>query len=566
MSIEKIKVLFLASNPIGTSTLSLDQELRAITTKIRSAQFRDAIEVIACLATQADDLIDYLNQYRPDIIHFSGHGSPDGEILLMDRDGSPMPVSPQALKQLLEASKDNIRLVLLNACYTSGPSEVIQDVIDYAIGMTTGISDDAARTFAAQFYSSLAYGHEVQSAFDQAAAGLSITKASEKNLPVLKIRPGAAVFPASASVFREENLPIMIAPEPQPAAHPPQMEQELTHPASVEEQSQEETPSPKKGDVRKKPLSKWITLGLAVLAVALFTGGWLASRLLDRSSQPLLGVALTSLRYQAGGWDPRMVDLRTSASDGIDVNSDYSLLLSDLWVSVPDSLHDHLGQFEIYAEGKVIGQSELLELKPGGTNFETIFPTSFQHDRVENAWAMQPDWENLDLALIIYNRQIQPVGGVVTHLTLNGTGKAWYLTPPYAHLVSIVYSVNDGPPLKLDFSTILENGLDVSEGDQLVLYEIWYKTEDTDINHNLQVEAYPSSGDYDGTNNEVSVPITFEEGINNLLQEPFTWDQIPADREWLIITLSRTDHTVLDRYVIPLGASDSPGLIPVPEP
>jgi hypothetical protein len=94
MTIEKIKVLFLASNPIGTSTLSLDKELRLITRKIRSSEYRDAIDLIPCLATQADDFIDFLNQHRPDILHFSGHGSPDGEILLMDQDGSPMPVSP----------------------------------------------------------------------------------------------------------------------------------------------------------------------------------------------------------------------------------------------------------------------------------------------------------------------------------------------------------------------------------------------------------------------------------------------------------------------------------------
>jgi hypothetical protein len=89
MRIEKIKVLFLASNPIGTSTLSLDKELRLITRKIRSSEYRDAIDLIPCLATQADDLIDYLNQHRPDILHFSGHGSPDGEILLLDQDGKP---------------------------------------------------------------------------------------------------------------------------------------------------------------------------------------------------------------------------------------------------------------------------------------------------------------------------------------------------------------------------------------------------------------------------------------------------------------------------------------------
>ena len=42
----KVKVLFLAANPYGTVRLKLDEEIRAITQRIRAAEHRDLIEVV----------------------------------------------------------------------------------------------------------------------------------------------------------------------------------------------------------------------------------------------------------------------------------------------------------------------------------------------------------------------------------------------------------------------------------------------------------------------------------------------------------------------------------------
>src|SRR5271154_5220567 len=74
----KIKVLFLVSNPRTQDRLALDEECREITAKIRSADHRDAIELIAAWAVRPRDLQELLLQHRPHVVHFSGHGAQCG--------------------------------------------------------------------------------------------------------------------------------------------------------------------------------------------------------------------------------------------------------------------------------------------------------------------------------------------------------------------------------------------------------------------------------------------------------------------------------------------------------
>ena len=76
----RIRLLILAANPRGTERLALEKETLEIMTKTRLGPERDALELIPAFAATTDDVLQYLNQYRPDIVHFSGHGTSTGEI------------------------------------------------------------------------------------------------------------------------------------------------------------------------------------------------------------------------------------------------------------------------------------------------------------------------------------------------------------------------------------------------------------------------------------------------------------------------------------------------------
>jgi hypothetical protein len=165
---DKVKVLFFAANPQGTRQIALDEEAREIEAKIRGADYREALELITKWAVRPVDLLQFLNQHQPTVVHFSGHGSTAAEIILLDRDRRPKPVSQQALAALFRALKDKIRVVVLNACFSRPQAEAIAQEIDCAVGMGPAIGDPAAIVFAASFYRALGFGRSVQNAFDQA--------------------------------------------------------------------------------------------------------------------------------------------------------------------------------------------------------------------------------------------------------------------------------------------------------------------------------------------------------------------------------------------------------------
>lgn len=84
---EKIVVLFLASNPIDQQQLRLDEEARAISEMIRKSKHRDSVRFETYWAVQPIDLLQAINEYKPSIIHFSGHGSDNDEIVFQTSEG-----------------------------------------------------------------------------------------------------------------------------------------------------------------------------------------------------------------------------------------------------------------------------------------------------------------------------------------------------------------------------------------------------------------------------------------------------------------------------------------------
>jgi class 3 adenylate cyclase len=183
-----IRVLFLAANPVGTAALRLDEEIREITAKIRAADHRNALELHSRWAVRPDDLQQALLEQQPTIVHFSGHGSLSEEVILEADDGTPKPVSTAALVSLFKTLKDNLRVVVLNACYSRAQAEAVTQVIDCAVGMKKAIGDKAAITFAASFYRALGFGRSIQEAFDLGRTALLLAGIPEDNAPELLVR------------------------------------------------------------------------------------------------------------------------------------------------------------------------------------------------------------------------------------------------------------------------------------------------------------------------------------------------------------------------------------------
>lgn len=187
---EKIVVLFLAANPIDLGQLRLDEEARAIAEMIRKAKHRDAVKLESCWAVQPLDVLQALNEFQPAIVHFSGHGSDQDEIVFQDLHGNAKLVSKNAIVQTMMASSENIRLVFFNTCYSRNQAEAVVEHVEAAIGMKTSIGDAAARVFGAQFYSAIGFGHSIGKAFAQAKAAMMLEGIPEEDTPELFIKVG----------------------------------------------------------------------------------------------------------------------------------------------------------------------------------------------------------------------------------------------------------------------------------------------------------------------------------------------------------------------------------------
>ncbi|WP_313698537.1 CHAT domain-containing protein [Pantoea sp.] len=187
---KEITVLFFASNPQDQGQLRLDEEVRSIKEMIRMSRHRDAVKLESCWAVRPGDILQNINEYSPTIVHFSGHGSSDDELVLMDNQSNTKLVSMQSIVQAMSVANDNLRLVFFNTCHSQNQASKVIEHVECAIGMSTSIRDDAARVFSAQFYSSLTFGLSVEKSFNQAKAALMLEGIPQEDTPMLFMRDG----------------------------------------------------------------------------------------------------------------------------------------------------------------------------------------------------------------------------------------------------------------------------------------------------------------------------------------------------------------------------------------
>lgn len=191
---ERLRVLYLAANP--ELDLRVDVEVRAVREAVRRALHRDLVEIDHRPAATPEDLLDGINEMRPHVVHFSGHGG--GSTVLFDdaktvrapSEETGRPVSFELLARALAATDSSPKLLVLNSCDSLDGAEVVLDVVPAVIGMTAGISDVAAQVFAARFYSAIASAQSVGTAIAQAAVAVELLGLDEGWKPDALTREG----------------------------------------------------------------------------------------------------------------------------------------------------------------------------------------------------------------------------------------------------------------------------------------------------------------------------------------------------------------------------------------
>jgi hypothetical protein len=194
-------ILIMSANP--KDDLRLDEEMREIRTELEKTEFGRQFQLELRPATIYKDLQRYVAETTPTILHFSGHGDVPG-IMLEDERGKPYLVPGTALATLLSLPfiKDQLRLVVLNACLSETQARMIAQEIDVVVGMASNVGDEAAINFARGLYSGLGMGRDVASAFALGTNAIEIADLPEEQTPQMIVREGvdaSRIMPLAAS-------------------------------------------------------------------------------------------------------------------------------------------------------------------------------------------------------------------------------------------------------------------------------------------------------------------------------------------------------------------------------
>lgn len=181
---DKIKILVVFASPKGSDPLRLGEEDRIIRECIERSKHRDILHYSIRHAVRVKDVQRALLEDEYQIVQFSGHATPSGNLAFEDEVGNLKPVPQQALASLLSNFK-SIECVILNACYSVDQGQLISIGVPFTIAMNGPISDDAAQLFTRGFYDAIGAGKDYRLAYEMGCNSIAMEGYPEESTPQL---------------------------------------------------------------------------------------------------------------------------------------------------------------------------------------------------------------------------------------------------------------------------------------------------------------------------------------------------------------------------------------------
>lgn len=187
-----VRIVFLATNP--DSDLRTDVEMRDVQAALRATTYRDNVDLRHIPAARLGDLLSALNELKPTVVHFSGHGGGEAIVFEADSGRSGGAVIDYALvAEFIEATDTPPKVLVLNACDTYDGADAFLASVEVVVAMLDSIDDAAAGYFSTQFYSALANGQSIESAVRQGKAVLRAGGFPDAELPKAFAREGISL-------------------------------------------------------------------------------------------------------------------------------------------------------------------------------------------------------------------------------------------------------------------------------------------------------------------------------------------------------------------------------------
>lgn len=201
------KILILASNPKGTNQLELLKEVSKLQEAIQRSQYSARFSEDFRVLQSQTDLRRHILDVKPQIVHFCGHGEKEG-LLLEDDWGRVKLAKNEFIADLLKNFAERIECVLLNACDTEPLADEIVKDLNYVIGMTQPVFDDAAIAFSQGFYDTLGAGESIERAFEVGRNAV-LGQASSRNAESRNLIPVNDNGNSVEIQNREHSIPVL---------------------------------------------------------------------------------------------------------------------------------------------------------------------------------------------------------------------------------------------------------------------------------------------------------------------------------------------------------------------
>ena len=241
-----VRVLVVIASPTDFAPLQVEAEWTRLKEAVRDIEARGQITLERLTVPTLAELQRALRRTYH-VLHFIGHGGfdekgQDGLLVFEDERGRGSEVSATYLSTILRDA-DSLRLAVLNACdgarssltdqFAGVAQSLLQQGVPAVVAMQFEITDEAAITFAHEFYSAFADGYSVEAAVSEARKSIFAGQNdSEWATPVLYLRSGAG------PIFHIAPLPPK-APAAEPP--PPAVAAPVTEPPRSREESRDET-------------------------------------------------------------------------------------------------------------------------------------------------------------------------------------------------------------------------------------------------------------------------------------------------------------------------------------
>ncbi|MCB9796308.1 MAG: hypothetical protein H6741_26740 [Alphaproteobacteria bacterium] len=173
------RVLFVGWAGGGMVPLHVATEADGLHAALKASLHHERFELHVLLEPGVPELEAALRRLRPHVLHLSAHGNELGRLYV--REGEDyVTVEYEALAGTIAVYGEQLRLVVLNACYSSALADLLSQTARAVVGIDSMVDDRAALGFASSLYGALGDGDDLA---DAVAVAMQRARQASPRLP-----------------------------------------------------------------------------------------------------------------------------------------------------------------------------------------------------------------------------------------------------------------------------------------------------------------------------------------------------------------------------------------------